>query len=253
MSRAMRIGFTWLLAVLLAPAARAGFSVDQCVDARLPDGRPFQQGRVTEVAGGSVSVRFSNGSGITVPVTWSDGQVLVKACGASAAPPVGNAPDSPAGGAPLGTGARCGNAARACSATHDLQQDQLCAHNQVRRCEGLPDLGWNPAVAASARGWADRLQSEGRMYHGDGTGKRIGNLFVNAGNIASGDTSLEAFAMWTQEEPFYDQLIATHGHCGMSLGDDSMKCGHWANIVNPSSSQLACGMAGRYLVCQLAR
>ncbi len=252
MSRAKRAGITLALTVLLATAAGAEFSVDQCVEARLPDGSPFKQGKVTEIAGTNISVSFDDGSGMTVPVTWHDGQELVKACGANAAPPVTATPASPAGGPAMATGTRCRDAASTCPATNDVQQDQICAHNQVRNCEGLGDLSWNAAVAESARAWADTLEREGRMYHGDGSGKRIGVLFVNAENISPGETSLQAFSLWADEEAYHDKMMATHGKCHPSIGSDYARCGHWENIVNKQSSQLGCGMAGTYLVCQFA-
>ena len=251
MIRVTSLGMTVALTVLLWTEAAAAFDVDQCVEARLPDDSAFRQGTVSGVEGNNISVSFGDGSGITVPVTWSDGQALVKACDAGDVPPVDTAPVVPATDDAATAGATCRDAASSCPATNDLQQDQLCAHNKVRSCEGLSALSWNAAVAESAQAWANRLESEGRMYH-DQLGDIGGGIFVGGENIAPGDTSLKAFSLWTDEEPFYDEMVAQHGGCGMEIGEDYMRCGHWANIVSQRVTRLGCGMAGRYLVCKFA-
>src|SRR5690349_11261260 len=46
-----------------------------------------------------------------------------------------------------------------------FDQRILAAHNRERLALGLQPLSWNPALAQSARQWADYLASTGRFEH----------------------------------------------------------------------------------------
>lgn len=47
----------------------------------------------------------------------------------------------------------------------NLEERLLAAHNRERAALAIPALRWSPALAASARGWADRLATAGAFEH----------------------------------------------------------------------------------------
>ena len=109
-----------------------------------------------------------------------------------------------------------------------LSKQMLEAHNRVRRSHGLEPLAWSESLARTAKSWADRLASEGRLYHH--SNPRYGeNLYLISGGEAS---AADVVASWNSEAKDYDYRSNT---C-------RSRCGHYTQIVWRDSKELGCGV-----------
>jgi hypothetical protein len=109
-----------------------------------------------------------------------------------------------------------------------LSKQMLEAHNRIRRSHGLEPLAWSESLARSAKSWADRLASEGRLYHHPNP--RYGeNLYLISGGEAS---PADVVASWNSEAKDYDYRSNS---C-------RSRCGHYTQIVWRNSKELGCGV-----------
>jgi hypothetical protein len=103
----------------------------------------------------------------------------------------------------------------------------LAAHNRERQVTGVPSLSWNPALAASARVWADHLAATGAFEHAPErpTDPEGENLWAGT----RGYYSLEAMVDGWVREKRYTQLVWRETHqvgCAMARGakEDVLVC-----------------------------
>jgi hypothetical protein len=113
------------------------------------------------------------------------------------------------------------------------------AHNQVRAALGIPDLVWDPALAAVAQAWAEQCVDDaspiGLIDHNAGRSDTypgyVGENIYGSGGSATGPA---AVALWVSEEPDYDYATDT---CA-----PGKTCGHYTQVVWRASERLGCGL-----------
>ncbi len=91
----------------------------------------------------------------------------------------------------------------------------------------LPDLIWDPDLAAIAQAYAEVCVFE--HSGADGLGE---NLFANAGSVVTAPTVVDA---WVSEDAFFD-------YDANSCAPGEM-CGHYTQVVWADSLRLGCGYA----------
>lgn len=105
----------------------------------------------------------------------------------------------------------------------------VAAHNTVRAMAqpapnpALPEVVWDPEIAAVAQAWADGCVFE----HSDSPYGE--NLYIGSGT----PTAAEAIQAWADEAAMYD--YATGGCSGV--------CGHYTQLVWRSTARIGCGFA----------
>jgi hypothetical protein len=113
--------------------------------------------------------------------------------------------------------------------TGPMLEGITAAHNVVRAnvqppaSTPIPDLVWDPALAAVAQAWADACTFE---HSSNGYGE---NLFASAGDPPP--TAQDVVDDWAAEAPNYDYASNT---CSGS-------CGHYTQVVWAGSLRLGCG------------
>jgi uncharacterized protein YkwD len=113
----------------------------------------------------------------------------------------------------------------------------LAAHNQVRRGVGVPDLQWDPALAAIAQAWAERCVDNqapaGLIDHNPG---REDNYPDSVGENIYGSTGTAtgpgAVASWAAEADDYDY----------ASNSCSAVCGHYTQVVWRTTSKVGCAL-----------
>lgn len=124
-------------------------------------------------------------------------------------------------------------------------------HNDVRRMVGVPDLEWDPALAAVAQAWADECRDNdapsGLIDHNSGRSDDypgyVGENVYGSSGAASAQGAVDS---WAGEEADYDYDNNT---C-------SGVCGHYTQVVWAESQKLGCGISscaglrfGNAIVC----
>ena len=105
----------------------------------------------------------------------------------------------------------------------------VSAHNTVRAMAqpapspALPDVVWDPQVAAVAQAWADRCVFE----HSDSPYGE--NLYIGSGT----PSAAEAIQAWADEASMYDY----------DTGGCSGVCGHYTQLVWRDTARIGCGFA----------
>lgn len=113
------------------------------------------------------------------------------------------------------------------------------AHNQVRSALGIPDLVWDPDLAAVAQSWAeqcvDNTSPIGLIDHNAGRSDDypgyVGENIYGSGGSATGPA---AVSLWVGEEVDYDYATNT---CA-----PGKICGHYTQVVWRTSERLGCGL-----------
>lgn len=127
-----------------------------------------------------------------------------------------------------GTGASSGGA-QGVAETGPMLAGITAAHNAVRASVNppaatpIPDLVWDPAVAAVAQAWADQCTFD---HNTQGYGQ---NIYASAGNPAP--TPQAVVQNWASEAANYDYATNT---CNGT-------CGHYTQVVWAKSLRLGCG------------
>jgi uncharacterized protein YkwD len=125
----------------------------------------------------------------------------------------------------------------------------LSAHNQERSAYGVPPLRWNPALAASARRWADHLAATGGFYHApERTSQPEGeNLWAGT----RGYYPLEAMVgAWIREKRYFHPGRFPDNSTTGRFED----VGHYTQLMWRDTGEVGCALAtGRQedvLVCR---
>lgn len=114
----------------------------------------------------------------------------------------------------------------------------LAAHNRERSGLGVEPLRWNPALAASARAWADHLAATGQFEHAperdaDPEGE---NLWAGT----RGYYGLEAMVDgWVREKRFFRYGDFPHNSTTGRVED----VGHYTQLVWRRTRQVGCALA----------
>lgn len=158
---------------------------------------------------------------------------LLVACGDDTSGEGGDSSDgggSNDGGGSTNDGASSANGGGEPSGEPAGMEGMTEAHNQVRRnvspaaATPIPDLVWDPAIAAVAQAYA-----EGCVFEHSG-GDYGENLFANYGSNAS---PADVVNSWASEVEDYDY---DNNSC-------SGVCGHYTQVVWADSRKLGCGVA----------
>ncbi|HVF36598.1 MAG TPA: CAP domain-containing protein [Sphingomicrobium sp.] len=126
-------------------------------------------------------------------------------------------------------------------------RDVLAAHNGERARYGYPDLRWNPALEVSASAYANQLASTGRRVHASRAGRGIERENLSQGML--GWNSKQMMASWIAERQHF-----TPGTFPNVCAGDWSKCGHYTQMIWPTTTDIGCGMARgsgfNWLVCR---
>ena len=132
----------------------------------------------------------------------------------------------------------------------DFNARLLAAHNAERARIGVSALGWDPALAADARAWADELAATGRFEHSaDEPGKPLQgeNLWAGTPRAFSPEAMV---GLWTAEKADYRPGVFPNN----SRSGDVEHVGHYTQLIWSSSRRVGCAAAvGRdeeFLVCR---
>ena len=125
----------------------------------------------------------------------------------------------------------------------------LAAHNRERAARGIAPMRWNPALAADARAWADRLAANGGFQHApenesDPEGE---NLWAGT----RGYFAIEAMVGdWAGEKRYFKPGIFPDNSTTGNADD----VGHYTQMMWRNSRDIGCALAtGRgddVLVCR---
>ena len=132
----------------------------------------------------------------------------------------------------------------------DFNARLLLAHNIERARIGVPALGWDPALAADARVWAEELAASGRFEHSpDEAGKPLQgeNLWAGTPRAFAPEAMVR---LWTAEKADYRPGLFPNN----SRSGDVEHVGHYTQLIWRSSRRVGCATAvGReeeFLVCR---
>jgi uncharacterized protein YkwD len=132
----------------------------------------------------------------------------------------------------------------------DFNSRLLAAHNIERARLGVPSLGWDAALAADARTWADELAATGRFEHSaDEPGKPIEgeNLWAGTPRAFSPEAMV---GLWVTEKIDYQPGLFPNN----SRSGDVENVGHYTQIIWRKSRRVGCASAvghnEEFLVCR---
>ena len=120
-------------------------------------------------------------------------------------------------------------------------------HNRTRRVSAQQPLRWNPALSANAQRYADILARTGTVEHSSRTGRENERENIIVGN-PSGLNPADLSKIWINE----GRLFRPGTFPNVCAGDWST-CGHFTQIIWPTTTDVGCGYArARYqaLVCR---
>lgn len=133
----------------------------------------------------------------------------------------------------------------------NFDQRVLAAHNRERSALGLAPMAWDPALAASARNWADTLARTGRFEHapfnpGNPEGE---NLWAGTRGYFSVEAKVDA---WLREKQHFVPGVFPNNSRTGRVED----VGHYTQIVWRNTGKVGCalaaGAAEEVLVCRYA-
>lgn len=129
--------------------------------------------------------------------------------------------------APVLTGASAG-----------IEERLLARHNEERATRALPPMRWNPALAASARGWADHLASRGAFHHApEKTSDPEGeNLWAGTRGRFEPEAMVDA---WAREKRFYKPGVFPDNSTTGRVAD----VGHYTQLMWRATRQVGCAVA----------
>lgn len=133
--------------------------------------------------------------------------------------------------------------------TGGFERRILAAHNRERSALGVEALQWNPALAASARQWADHLSATGAFEHAPEKASDPEGENLWAGT--RGAYGLEAMVDgWVREKRFFKPGTFPDNSTTGRVDD----VGHYTQLVWRQTRQVGCALAsGRredVLVCR---
>jgi hypothetical protein len=132
----------------------------------------------------------------------------------------------------------------------DFNTRLLAAQNAERARIGVPQLEWDPRLAANARRWADELAATGRFEHSpDEPGQPIEgeNLWAGTPRAFSPEAMV---ALWASEKADYRPGVFPNN----SRSGNVEHVGHYTQLIWRASRQVGCASAvgadEEFLVCR---
>ena len=132
-----------------------------------------------------------------------------------------------------------------------FDQRVLASHNRERLDLGLEPLSWNPALAQSARQWADYLASTGRFEHApDNHDAPQGeNIWAGTRGYFAPEAMVDA---WIREKRFFQPGVFPDNSTTGRVDD----VGHYTQVIWRSTTEVGCAKAASatedILVCRYA-
>lgn len=136
--------------------------------------------------------------------------------------------------------------------TSNFEQRVLAAHNRERTAASIRPLHWNPALAASAQAWADRLATTGAFEHAperpaDPEGE---NIWAGTRGHYSAEAMVDG---WVREKRYFKPGAFPDNSVTGKVAD----VGHYTQLMWRDTGQVGCAMAtGRHedvMVCRYAQ
>jgi len=127
----------------------------------------------------------------------------------------------------------------------------LAVHNRERLNLGLEPLSWNPALAESARRWADHLASTGRFEHAleNRAAPEGENLWAGTKGYFAPEAMVDA---WIREKRFFRAGLFPDNSITGKVED----IGHYTQVVWRATTEVGCARAASasedILVCRYA-
>jgi len=121
----------------------------------------------------------------------------------------------------------------------DFNSRLLVAHNAERARIGVPALGWDPALAADARVWANELAATGRFEHSpDDPAKPLEgeNLWAGTPHAFSPEAMV---GLWAAEKADYRPGLFPNN----SRSGDIENVGHYTQLIWRTSRRVGCASA----------
>lgn len=114
----------------------------------------------------------------------------------------------------------------------------LAAHNRERAALGVPPLRWDPALAASATGWAQHLAATGRFEHAaDNEKKPEGeNLWAGTKGYYSAEAMVDG---WVREKRYYKPGRFPENSTTGKVAD----VGHYTQLMWRDTGRVGCAVA----------
>ncbi len=134
----------------------------------------------------------------------------------------------------------------------NFDQRVLAAHNRERADLGIAPLRWNPALAQSARGWADHLAATGRFEHAPDNGSEPEgeNLWAGTRGYFAPEAMVDA---WVREKKFFRYGTFPNNSTTGRVVD----VGHYTQLVWRDTGEVGCakviGQSEEILVCRYAQ
>jgi Cysteine-rich secretory protein family len=132
-----------------------------------------------------------------------------------------------------------------------FEQRILAAHNRERLNLGLEPLSWNPALALSARHWADYLASSGRFEHAPESpyAPEGENLWAGTKDYFAPEAMVNA---WIREKRFFRLGVFPNNSTTGRVED----VGHYTQLIWRATTEVGCAEATSVrediLVCRYA-
>lgn len=151
----------------------------------------------------------------------------------------------------LGVGACAPLILGSTSLTSNFEDRVLAAHNRERSTLGVEPLNWNPALAKSAQGWADRLAAAGAFEHAPENSRNPEgeNLWAGTKSHYSVERMVDG---WVREKRHFKPGRFPHNSTTGNVAD----IGHYTQLMWRQSRQVGCAMATGaredVLVCRYA-
>lgn len=122
--------------------------------------------------------------------------------------------------------------------TNNFEQRVLAAQNRERAGLGLAPMAWDPALAVSARHWANTLASSGRFEHApfDDRDPQGENLWAGTRGYYSLEAQVDA---WLREKQHFVPGVFPNNSRTGRVED----VGHYTQIVWRNTGKVGCAMA----------
>lgn len=127
----------------------------------------------------------------------------------------------------------------------------LAAHNRERAELGIAPLHWNPALAQSARRWADYLATTGKFEHApeNHAAPEGENLWAGTRGYFAPEAMVSA---WVREKQYFRPGVFPNNSTTGSVED----VGHYTQLVWRATGEVGCARAASgsedILVCRYA-
>lgn len=135
------------------------------------------------------------------------------------------------------------------SLTYDFQERLLGAHNSERAAMGVAPLKWDPALAASAQGWADYLAATGAFEHSpeNEANPEGENLWAGSKGYYSLENMVDA---WVREKQYFRPGTFPRNSTTGKVED----VGHYTQLIWRATGAVGCAKAASVeediLVCR---